>query len=69
MTRLTEGDERQLFDETAPIARLAFISPAEEAAQNRADDRCNEPVALHVAGDHLHCLLLIEEAVGGDETL
>lgn len=62
-------DERELRDEAAAIVFRAAISPVEQTAQNRADDRCHEPMAPLVAADHPHSLRLAKQAVGGNETL
>jgi hypothetical protein len=63
----TEGDQRQLCGEAAAVGRRAAVTPAREKTQHRADDRCDEPVAALIAGDHRYSLFLVEEAVRSGE--
>ena len=48
------------------MVHCAVVMPPKETAQHRTDDGCDEPVALFIAGDHPHCFLFFEDAVGGE---
>ena len=59
----SESDQWELAGEPSAILRRAAVAPTQKMAQHRADERCDEPVAALVAGDHRCCFFVVQETM------
>ena len=58
-----EGDQRKLPDESMAIVVGPTILPAQESAENPANEWCHEPVSEFVVTYNVDCFLFTQKAV------
>lgn len=64
-----EAHERELLDRPPTSRGRAVVTPAQETAQHRSNDRRDEPVAALVVGEEALGLVGREDAMGRREVL